>query len=122
MGVVWHGHYIKYFEDGREAFGAKYGVTYLDMFDSGFMTPIVKTSCEHKIPLHYGQKCTVETTYMDCAAAKIIFDFQLYGEHDKALVATGQSTQVFLDRDGQMKLTIPDFFMEWKRKMGVTDF
>jgi len=23
MGVVWHGNYIKYFEDGREAFGNK---------------------------------------------------------------------------------------------------
>ena len=26
MGVVWHGHYVKYFEDAREAFGAKYGL------------------------------------------------------------------------------------------------
>ena len=21
LGIVWHGHYIRYFEDGREAFG-----------------------------------------------------------------------------------------------------
>ena len=23
LGIVWHGNYIKYFEDGREAFGRK---------------------------------------------------------------------------------------------------
>ena len=24
MQVVWHGEYVRYFEDGREAFGRKY--------------------------------------------------------------------------------------------------
>ena len=27
--IVWHGHYLKYFEDAREAFGRKYGLGYL---------------------------------------------------------------------------------------------
>ena len=25
LHVVWHGHYVKYFEDGREAFGKDFG-------------------------------------------------------------------------------------------------
>ena len=29
MNVVWHGSYALYFEDAREAFGAKYGLEYL---------------------------------------------------------------------------------------------
>jgi hypothetical protein len=32
LGIVWHGHYIRYFEDGREAFGKKFGITYLDFY------------------------------------------------------------------------------------------
>ena len=24
LGIVWHGNYVKYFEDGREAFGEKF--------------------------------------------------------------------------------------------------
>ncbi len=32
LGIVWHGHYVRYFEDGREAFGNKYGLRYLDIF------------------------------------------------------------------------------------------
>ena len=24
LGIVWHGHYITYLEDGRESFGKKY--------------------------------------------------------------------------------------------------
>ena len=33
MKIVWHGNYVHYFEDGREAFGKKYeGLSYLDMY------------------------------------------------------------------------------------------
>ena len=42
MGVVWHGNYAIYFEDAREAFGAKYGLEYLMMYDEGYFEPIVE--------------------------------------------------------------------------------
>jgi len=32
LRVVWHGHYVRYFEDGREAFGKQYNLGYLDIF------------------------------------------------------------------------------------------
>ena len=32
LGIVWHGHYIRYFEDGRESFGKRYGIAYLDFY------------------------------------------------------------------------------------------
>ncbi|HRS08637.1 MAG TPA: acyl-CoA thioesterase, partial [Bacteroidia bacterium] len=51
MGVVWHGNYLRFFEDAREAFGIKYGLTYLDVYHRGYFTPIVKSSVEHKSPI-----------------------------------------------------------------------
>ena len=36
LGIVWHGNYITYFEDGREAFGRHFGISYLDIQKSGF--------------------------------------------------------------------------------------
>ena len=30
MGIVWHGSYVAYLEDAREAFGAKYHLEYLN--------------------------------------------------------------------------------------------
>ena len=36
MNFVWHGSYSLYFEDAREAFGAKYGLGYLFIFNNGF--------------------------------------------------------------------------------------
>ena len=35
MQVVWHGEYVRYLEDGREAFGRRYpGIGYLDFYNS----------------------------------------------------------------------------------------
>ena len=41
LGIVWHGNYITYFEDGREAFGREHGISYLDVQQHGYTTPIV---------------------------------------------------------------------------------
>ena len=37
LGITWHGHYVTYFEDGREAFGTAFGLHYLDIFNNGFV-------------------------------------------------------------------------------------
>ena len=60
MGVVWHGNYLKYFEDGRESFGIKYGVEYLDIYKEGYFTPIVKSEINHKSTINYGEKILVK--------------------------------------------------------------
>jgi YbgC/YbaW family acyl-CoA thioester hydrolase len=62
LGIVWHGHYVRYFEDGREAFGKKFGLTYLDVFAHGFVIPIVSIQCDYKRSPKYGDTLVVETS------------------------------------------------------------
>ncbi|MCF3110100.1 acyl-CoA thioesterase [Niabella sp. CC-SYL272] len=117
LGIVWHGHYIRYFEDGREAFGKKYGIGYLDFFKENVVVPIVHAECNYKKSLKFGDSVLVETIYEPCEAAKINFRFNLYKASDRSLVATGRTTQVFLDKDTQtLLLNNPPFFQEWKQK------
>lgn len=116
LGIVWHGNYITYFEEGREAFGRKYGITYLDVQSNGFVTPIVETSSKHPLPLKYGDIATIETTYIDVLSAKMIFEYKIFNP-DKQLVCSGRTVQVFVDNEGILSLNIPQFFENWKRKM-----
>lgn len=118
LGIVWHGNYIQYFEDGREAFGRHHGISYLDQKENGFATPIVKSSSEHKLPLYYGDIVTIKTIYVDSLAAKMIFRYEIYNQKDQ-LVCTGQTTQVFVKTHGGLSLHIPDFFIKWKQKEGL---
>ncbi len=65
MRVVWHGEYVRYFEDGREAFGEQYpGLGYLDIYNSGYTTPIVEMHVEYKLPLRIAERAVVETRYL----------------------------------------------------------
>ncbi|MBT0607750.1 acyl-CoA thioesterase [Aequorivita echinoideorum] len=118
LGIVWHGNYIQYFEDGREAFGRKFGISYLEQKANGFTSPIVKSSCEHKLPLRYGDVATVKTIFMNSPAAKMIFKYQIFDPSGN-LVCTGETVQVFLNDKGELSLTNPPFFTDWKEKMGI---
>lgn len=120
LGIVWHGHYVRYFEDGREAFGKKYGIGYMDFFNHNIVVPIVHAECNYKRTLKFGDTVKVESIYKPTDAAKIIFDYKLYKSSDGTLVATGTTTQVFLDKDAQtLLLNNPLFFEEWKKKYGL---
>jgi acyl-CoA thioester hydrolase len=118
LGIVWHGYYITYFEDGREAFGRQYGISYLDIYDSGFTTPIVKSTCEHKLSLRYGDVARIETTIVDTPVAKMIFRYVIYDANNE-IACTGETVQVFLNSEGNLMLTNPPFYEEWKRKVGL---
>ena len=119
MQIVWHGNYIKYMEEGREDFGHKHGISYMQIRDAGYMAPLVKVTCDFKKTVSYEDTIIVETTFVDCDAAKIIYQFRMFRGSDKELVATGESVQVFLDMNRELVLTMPPFFEAWKKKCGL---
>jgi len=120
LGIVWHGHYIRYFEDGREAFGNIHGLGYLEVYKQGFVIPIVNVHCDYKRSLKYGDKVIVETKYVPCEAAKLKFTYRLFNSVTNELVATGSSVQVFLDKEhSALQLINPPFFNKWKTEHGL---
>ncbi|PUZ30376.1 acyl-CoA thioester hydrolase [Chitinophaga costaii] len=121
LGIVWHGHYVRYFEDGREAFGNKFGLRYLDIFANGYTVPVVHVDCNYKRSLRYGDSVIVETRYVPTPAAKIRFEYTLYNATTHEIVATGASVQVFLDKSTQtLQLILPKFFEQWKQQHALS--
>ncbi len=117
--VVWHGNYVRYMEDGRENFGEEFGIQYLYMFGNGYTAPVVDMKMQFKQSVSVGDSIIVETTYRPCRAAKLIFDYVIRRKSDGEVVLTGETTQVFVDTNGELQLTNPDFFQQWKEKWGV---
>jgi acyl-CoA thioester hydrolase len=120
MQVVWHGQYLQYFEDGRESFGRRYGISYQDISGAGFFVPVVDFSIQYRQSLRYGDRAIVETRYIQTAAAKILFDYTIYRRDDRSPVATGSSVQVFIDKQtGELELNNPDFYLAWQERWGI---
>jgi acyl-CoA thioester hydrolase len=121
LGVVWHGNYIKYFEDGREDFGRKHGISYTDLKKERIMAPIVSVICDYKRFVKYGEKLIIETTFVDNPAAKFILEYKIIRKENCELVASGRTIQVFTDTNGELLIIPPGFAIEWKRKWGLLD-
>ena len=116
MNVVWHGSYPLYFEDAREAFGKKYDFGYMLIFDSGYYAPLVDLEFHYRKPIVYGMRPRIKITYRPTESAKIVFDYKIYDSNDGSLLASGRSTQVFMDKDYKLVLYNPPFYEEWKKR------
>ena len=121
MKFVWHGSYPLYFEDAREVFGAQYGLEYMTIFDHGYYAPLVDLNFHYKRPLIYGMHPRIIITYKPTEAAKIVFEYEIRDREDDSRIATGESTQVFLDKDYQLVWDNPPFYEEWKQRWGVLE-
>ena len=103
MNIVWHGSYPLYFEDAREAFGARYGLGYMDIFGNGYYAPLVELSFKYKSPIVYGMPCRIDIHY---------------AETDE-LLATGHSVQVFMDKEYRLVWITPEFYAQWKERWNM---
>ena len=121
LRVVWHGNYVRYFEDGREAFGKQYGLGYLDVYEHGFAVPLIDLQVNFKRVLEYGDSVRIETTLIDTPAAKLIFEYQVISVKHGFVACTGRSTQVFMAPvTKELYITVPPFIESWKKKWGLS--
>ena len=118
MNIVWHGSYALYFEDAREEFGRVFGLSYHEYIANEYFAPLVDLNFQYKKPLLYGQRARIDIIYRNTPAAKVVFDYEIRLIDDDSLIATGSSTQVFLDREYRLMWTNPPFYEVWKKKYG----
>ena len=115
LKIVWHGNYVKYFEDGREAFGKAYNFSYLEIYSqNGLSVPLVHLEMNYKRSVSFGETLTVETKLVDDPAAKIVFEYTIYNGQQQ-VVCTGKTIQAFvLVEKQELQITMPKFFEDWK--------
>lgn len=122
MGVVWHGNFLKFFEDAREHFGELFKLEYLEIYKLGFFVPITETRLKHLEPIYYGDKIEISIKFICSKAAKIKFEYVLQNIDTNNIVAKGSTTQVFLnDSTRDLVLYKPPFFKEWESKQNWID-
>lgn len=116
MGIVWHGNYLKFFEDAREHFGEVYLMRYLDVYNQGYFTPIVKSEINHKASIYYGERALIHVTLEQHDSAKIIFRYEVVNEQSQQVAATGMTMQVFMNAsDRTLELIKPEFYEQWEQ-------
>jgi acyl-CoA thioester hydrolase len=111
-GMVWHGHYITWFEVGRMALLGKFQLLPKDFARMGYIAPVVDLKCVFKEPAHLDEEILIRTTILKPTKAALTFRFQVQRKGDGRLLATGEETQVLLTLDGRMLYIIPQDLRE----------
>lgn len=113
--MVWHGNYVKYLEEGREAWGEQFGLSYMHIFDNGYVVPVVDLHLKYKNSAYMGDVLVIETTYVPSKAAKLQFEYRIYRQSDNAEIVTATSTQLFVTAQGEFEPSTPAFVSEWRK-------
>lgn len=111
-GMVWHGHYIAWFEIGRMALLAKFRLLPQDFTRMGYLAPVVDLKCAYKEPARLHEEVLIRTTVLKPTKAALTFRFQILRKSDAKLLASGEETQVLLTRDGRTLYFIPQDLQE----------
>lgn len=106
-GVVWHGHYVQYFEVARNALCAAFGLTPADALAHGYKVPITKVSMDLKRPARLDDRLLVSARLAPPETAKLTMAYEIRRAETGELLASGATEQVILDPTGQLLITFP---------------
>ncbi|AUM95048.1 MULTISPECIES: acyl-CoA thioesterase [Clostridium] len=99
MGVVHHSNYYPWFEMGRTEFTKATGMKYTDIENIGVMMPLTESYCKYIKPAKYEDEIIIETSIEKLTPVKIIFSYKIIKKENNELLAKGNTTQAFVDKN-----------------------
>lgn len=111
-GMVWHGHYVAWFEKGRNELTQKFDLGPFQLKEKGLLAPVVTLSCEFKKPVYFGDRLLLHTSMERTEVAKLIFHYRIFHQGDERTVARGSTTHVLTDLNGNLLYRIPPEVLE----------
>jgi len=114
MGVVWHGRYPEFLEDGRTAVGRAFGLDYVDFYRERLKAPIVRLEIEYRAPLVLGDTFRVETSLLWTEAVRLDHEYEIRRELDGLIIAEARTVQLLLDADDRLCVLWPEYFRRFR--------
>ncbi|WJN59052.1 acyl-CoA thioesterase [Pseudomonas sp. SO81] len=112
MEVVWHGHYVKYFEEARCALLDKLGHNYRQMRDAGYAWPIIDLQVRYIRGAQFGQRIRVRADLVEWEN-RLKINYLITDVATGERMTRGSSVQVAVEiATREMLLASPKVFVE----------
>lgn len=111
LGVVWHGHYLKYFEVARTKLLRGLGLDTGSVIGPRYQLMVSESRCRHRRPLRYGQRFIVRAR-LGRVRHTIDVHFEVDELESGERCATGETRLVILDLEGRLLHRTPDAVLE----------
>ena len=84
-GVMWHGKYFNWLEEGRINALSQVGIKYFELTQKGYELPLVDASIKYILPLYLGDNITIESLFDIGKSPKIKIISKFINESEKVL-------------------------------------
>lgn len=97
MGVVYHTHYLDFFEAARTEALRELGLAYKDLEDSGIMMPVVDVHIRYHRPCKYDEMVEITTFFPKVPDTRVKIEYEVRVEGDPKVRVSGSVTLCFVD-------------------------
>ena len=112
MEVVWHGHYVKYFEEARCVLLDKLGHNYRQMRDAGYAWPVIDLQLRYIRGAQFGQRIRVRADLVEWEN-RLKINYLITDVESGERMTRGSSVQVAVEiASREMLLASPRVFVE----------
>lgn len=117
MDVVWHGHYVKYFEQARCALLDRIGHNYRQMRDAGYAWPVIDLQVRYVRGAQFGQKIIVRANLVEWEN-RLKINYLILDAETGERMTRGSSVQVAVEiASREMQFVSPRVFVDAVEKM-----
>jgi len=112
MDVVWHGHYVKYFEVARCALLERIGHNYQQMRDAGYAWPIIDVQLRYMRGARFNQRIVVRADLVEWEN-RLKINYLIRDAETGERMTRGSSVQVAVEiASREMLLASPRVFVD----------
>lgn len=108
MGVVYHTHYLDFFEAGRTEALRALGISYKSLEDRGIIMPVVEANVRYHGPAYYDDELVVTVRFDEMPTVRVPIDYVVRRKGEDEALATGHTTLCFLDADERRPRQAPE--------------
>lgn len=108
MGLVYHTHYIDYFEAARTEALRTMGLAYKTLEDSGIIMPVVDLAVQYHRPARYDDVLEIVARIGEVPSTRVHIDYEVRRAGEPARLATGHVTLCFVDTVRNRPIRAPE--------------
>lgn len=99
MGVVYHTHYLDYFEAARTEALRDLGIAYRDVEERGIIMPVIDLDVQYKRPARYDDLLDIVTRFETMPSVRVPITYAVQRTGTSDALATGHVTLCFMDAE-----------------------
>ena len=112
MNVVWHGHYLKYFEIARCKLLDQFDYNYNQMKDSGYAWPVIESYVRYAQGIIFGQHIRIRATLKEWEN-RLKIEYQIFDAESGKRLTKGFTSQVAVEIETrEMCFQSPQIFLD----------